>query len=42
LYTFLDLFTKNGREEEEEEEEEEQLVQHGGAEPKLQFSKICL
>jgi hypothetical protein len=40
LYTFLDLFTKNGRE--EEEEEEEQLVQHGGAEPKLQFSKICL
>jgi hypothetical protein len=41
LYTFLDLFTKNGRKE-EEEEEEEQLVQHGAAEPKLQFSKICL
>jgi hypothetical protein len=41
LYTFLDLFTKNGREE-EEEEEEEQLVQHGAAELKLQFSKICL
>ncbi len=40
LYTFLDLFNRNGRE--EEEEEEEQLVQHGGAEPKLQFSKICL
>jgi hypothetical protein len=40
LYTFLDLFKKNGREE-EEEEEEEQLVQHGAAGPKLQFSKIC-
>jgi hypothetical protein len=43
LYTFLDLFNRNGREEEEEEEEEEvQLVQHGAAEPKLQLSKICL
>jgi hypothetical protein len=42
LYTFLDLFNRNGREEEEEEEEEVQLVQHGAAEPKLQFSKICL
>jgi hypothetical protein len=42
LYTFLDLFNRNGREEEEEEEEEVQLVQHGAAEPKLQLSKICL
>jgi len=42
LYTFLDLFNRNGREEEEEEEEEVQLVQHGAAEPKLQFFTICL
>jgi hypothetical protein len=42
LYTFLDLLNRNGREKEEEEEEEVQLVQHGAAEPKLQFSKICL
>jgi hypothetical protein len=45
-FPFLGLYfwrlERGRREEEEEEEEEVQLVQHGAAEPKLQFSKICL